>query len=221
MAADQASLYGDRAASPNTGRAAPKRRTVAMAAPILGTYHPQFRRFERHVDYIHFNPVKHRLFRAFAIGLFHRFIDLCDKDCYRKIGPVTSVGMIVIQASVSGASDPDFAALNRGYKFVAHLGLEARSPDRAKRYPGTIVQVARPFPDFAALNPGYEQRLRPHAARAFSASSLSTARSGPGARTRCGNERRSAVRSSCSSSPSGSQPTQRQAPSGAPRSLVA
>jgi len=62
---------------------------------------------------------------------------------------------------------------------------------------------------------------RSHAARALSASSLSTARNGPGARTRCGNGRRKAVRSSCSSSPSGSQPTQRQAPSGAPRSLVA
>ena len=60
-----------------------------------------------------------------------------------------------------------------------------------------------------------------HAARACSASCLSTWRSTPGARTRCGNGSRSAVRSSCSSSPSGSQPTQRQSPSGAPSSLVA
>ena len=42
-----------------------------------------------------------------------------------------------------------------------------------------------------------------------------------GARTRCGNGSRNAVRSSCNSRPSGSKPTHRHAPSGAPRSLVA
>ena len=60
-----------------------------------------------------------------------------------------------------------------------------------------------------------------HAARACSAICLSICRSTPVARTRCGNGNRSALRPSCSSRPSGSQPTQRHWPSGAPSSFVA
>ena len=60
-----------------------------------------------------------------------------------------------------------------------------------------------------------------HAVRASSAICLSTWRSTPVERTRCRNGSRSAVRPCCSSRPSGSQPTQRHSPSGAPKSLVA
>ena len=63
--------------------------------------------------------------------------------------------------------------------------------------------------------------LRQLAARACSASFFRTARSTPGCDTRCGKGRRKPVRPFCRSSPSGSQPTQRQSPSSAPSNLVA
>ena len=53
------------------------------------------------------------LSRVSAIGLFPRFTDLCDKACCQRTGPATSVR--IMQASASGAADPDFAALNPGY----------------------------------------------------------------------------------------------------------
>src|SRR5262245_31821514 len=63
---------------------------------------------------------------------------------------------------------------------------------------------------------------RPYAARRASSTIwLSIWRRTFGAPTRCGNGRRNAVRSNCSSRPSGSQPAQRHCPSGAPRSVVA
>jgi hypothetical protein len=65
------------------------------------------------------------LSRVSAIGLFPRFIDLCDKDCCRRIGPATSVR--ITQASASCASDPDFAALNPGYHYDS---LTRRAPCR-------------------------------------------------------------------------------------------
>jgi hypothetical protein len=85
----------------------------------------------------------------------------------------------------------------------------------------TAIRSDRALPSASMRRPSAGQGNSDQAARALSASSLSTARSGPGARTRCGNGKRKALRSSCSSSPSGSQPTQRQAPSAAPSSLVA
>src|SRR6266700_3228726 len=45
MAADQAPLHGGSLAIADTDCAAPKRGTSAVAAPILGTHHPGFRRF--------------------------------------------------------------------------------------------------------------------------------------------------------------------------------
>jgi hypothetical protein len=67
---------------------------------------------------------------ASAIDLSPRSIDLCDKDCYRRIGLATSVG--IMQASASGASDPDFAALNPGYDSpTSQPGCEASRCCRA------------------------------------------------------------------------------------------
>jgi putative transposase len=44
--------------------------------------------FERHVDYVHFNPVKHGLVAPVEIRI-HLFIAMCGKVCCRKIGRET------------------------------------------------------------------------------------------------------------------------------------
>ena len=57
--------------------APPERRTSALAAPFLGAYYPGRRDYERHVDYVHFNPVKHHLVasvRDWRYSSFHHYV---------------------------------------------------------------------------------------------------------------------------------------------------
>src|SRR5262249_14005739 len=89
------------------------------------------RDFERHVDYIHFNPVKHGLVsrvRDWPFSSFHRFV---RQGLLPRIGRVTSVS--TTQASVSGTSDPDFASLNPGYE-------QRLPPSRRARLVGELLE---------------------------------------------------------------------------------
>jgi len=46
--------------------------------------------FERHVDYVHFNPVKHKLVRRVRAGHIRRFTCLSGAVCCQPIGRATS-----------------------------------------------------------------------------------------------------------------------------------
>lgn len=65
------------------------------------------RDFERHVDYIHFSPVKHNLVtrvRDWSYPSFHRY--MYDAGCCRRIGPAILAKMT--GALASGEADPGF-----------------------------------------------------------------------------------------------------------------
>jgi hypothetical protein len=57
---------------------------------------------ERHIDYIHFNPVKHGLERGSPSGRTRLFIATCGADCCRRTGALIS--RRVMRNSASGSA---------------------------------------------------------------------------------------------------------------------
>src|SRR5215510_8314850 len=77
MAADQAPLHGGSLTIADTHCAASKWRTGLWQRRFWEHTIRDSGDFERHVDYIHFNPVKHRLVsrvRDWPFSSFHRFV---------------------------------------------------------------------------------------------------------------------------------------------------
>jgi putative transposase len=72
------------------------------------------RDFVRHVDYIHFNPIKHGLVAVCAIGRIPRFTALCKAGCCRGIGEETSARISEVLAS--GVGDPEFRCAQSGLR---------------------------------------------------------------------------------------------------------
>jgi putative transposase len=87
--------------------------------------------FERHVDYIHFNPVKHNLVPQVADwphSSFHRYVR-------QSVLPRDWAGIVGSAHTVTSEN------------LVADLGYPVLHP--------AAHQVATPIPDYASLHPGY------------------------------------------------------------------
>src|SRR5260221_1405174 len=70
------------------------------------------RDFERCADYVHFNPVKHRLVLSQPRGRFPHCIDMFVPACWLGIG--AALALLITPISVSVETDPDGAQRNPG-----------------------------------------------------------------------------------------------------------
>ncbi len=103
-------------------------RTGAVAKTILEHTIRDESDFARHVDYIHFNPVKHAWCNASVTGRIPRFTVMCAKACCRTTGPAMRAAKAEISASDRHRRSPHERSDMRGggrqgpgYRF-AHPG---------------------------------------------------------------------------------------------------